>query len=843
MAYMRLGDLLIAAGAITQEQLEEALTIQKQTKERLGDVLIENNIITERQLIEALQMQLGVDFIDLTAISIPLELAKFVPRAIAKKYNVVPVKLVKDELFVAMSDPLNFVAQEEIKAASHKRVVPMISTRRATEQAIGTLYGSEGTARAIEEMKREVGTSTPDIVPVQMNQTDAGNASAAPTIRFVNSVIERAFLERASDIHLEPQEGEMVVRMRIDGILRKILTVPANLQSNVISRLKIMGGMNISERKIPQDGRAMVQVRHHEIDLRISSMPTIYGEKIVLRLLDKSGHTITKQSIGLEGTDLQKYDALLKNSSGVILIVGPTGSGKSTTMCAMLQELANEETNLMTLEDPVEYNIPGVNQCQINEKTGMTFATGLRAILRQDPDVISVGEIRDGETGAIAIRAAITGHLVLSTLHTNDAVSAIDRLVDIGVEPYLISSALRGVISQRLVRKVCPHCKKAYRPEAEELAMLGLPENANVQFYRGEGCQECYHTGYKGRRAVFEIFMLNGRIRRMVKIMGGMNISERKIPQDGRAMVQVRHHEIDLRISSMPTIYGEKIVLRLLDKSGHTITKQSIGLEGTDLQKYDALLKNSSGVILIVGPTGSGKSTTMCAMLQELANEETNLMTLEDPVEYNIPGVNQCQINEKTGMTFATGLRAILRQDPDVISVGEIRDGETGAIAIRAAITGHLVLSTLHTNDAVSAIDRLVDIGVEPYLISSALRGVISQRLVRKVCPHCKKAYRPEAEELAMLGLPENANVQFYRGEGCQECYHTGYKGRRAVFEIFMLNGRIRRMVTEGAKYDALLRAATETNFVTMRENCRNLVLRGEISAAEAARAINSTAD
>lgn len=328
-----------------------------------------------------------------------------------------------------------------------------------------------------------------------------------------------------------------------------------------------------------------------------------------------------------------------------------------------------------------------------------------------------------------------------------------------------------------------------------------------------------------------------------LKIMGGMNISERKIPQDGRAMVQVRHHEIDLRISSMPTIYGEKIVLRLLDKSGHTITKQSIGLEGTDLQKYDALLKNSSGVILIVGPTGSGKSTTMCAMLQELANEETNLMTLEDPVEYNIPGVNQCQINEKTGMTFAAGLRAILRQDPDVISVGEIRDGETGAIAIRAAITGHLVLSTLHTNDAVSAIDRLVDIGVEPYLISSALRGVISQRLVRKVCPHCKKAYRPEAEELAMLGLPENANVPFYRGEGCHECYHTGYKGRRAVFEIFMLNGRIRRMVTEGAKYDALSRAAAETNFVTMRENCRNLVLRGEISAAEAARAINSTAD
>ena len=516
MAYMRLGDLLIAAGAISTPQLQEALAIQKQTGQRLGDVLIDSGIITERQLIEALQMQLGVDFVDLTAVSIPVELAKFVPRAIARKYCVVPVKLVKDELYVAMSDPLNFVAQEEIKAASRKQVVPMIATRKATEQAIATLYGSEGTARAIEEMKREAGTNGSDIVPVQLSQSAEDTAATAPTIRFVNSVIERAVTERASDIHLEPQDGEMVVRMRIDGLLRKILTVPSNLQSTVVSRLKIMGGMNISEHKIPQDGRAMVRVKNHEIDLRISSMPTVYGEKVVLRLLDKSEQHITSKSIGLEGRDLEKYEALLKNSSGVILIVGPTGSGKSTTMCAMLQELSSEQTNIMTLEDPVEYNIPGVNQCQINEKTGMTFAAGLRAILRQDPDIISVGEIRDGETGAIAIRSAITGHLVLSTLHTNDAVSAIDRLADIGVEPYLIASALRGVISQRLVRKVCPHCKKAYKPDTEELELLGLPEDADVQFYRGEGCEECYHTGYRGRRAVFEILTMSSELRRLV---------------------------------------------------------------------------------------------------------------------------------------------------------------------------------------------------------------------------------------------------------------------------------------------------------------------------------------
>lgn len=516
MAYMRLGDLLISAGVIRPEQLNEALSIQKKTRERLGDVLINNGIITEQQLIEALQMQLGVDFVDLTAVSIPLELARFVPRSIAKKYCVVPVKLQKDELYVAMSDPLNFEAQEEIKSASRKQVVPMIATRRAVEQAIATLYGNEGTARAIEEMKREAGSNQTDIVPVQMSKAVDNGAAEAPTIRFVNSVIERAITERASDIHLEPQEGEMVVRMRIDGVLRRVFTVPANLQATVIARLKIMGGMNIAERKIPQDGRAMVTAKDKEIDLRISSIPTIYGEKIVLRLLDKSSGHINRKTIGLEGEDEKKYDRLLKNSSGVILIVGPTGSGKSTTMCAMIQELCNEQTNIMTLEDPVEYNIPGANQCQINEKTGMTFAVGLRSILRQDPDVISVGEIRDGETASIAVRAAITGHLVISTLHTNDAVSTISRLVDIGVEPYMISSALRGVVSQRLVRKICPHCRKAYTPTEEEKRMVGIAENEDVTFYKGEGCQECGRTGYRGRRGVFEILTLDAALRREV---------------------------------------------------------------------------------------------------------------------------------------------------------------------------------------------------------------------------------------------------------------------------------------------------------------------------------------
>lgn len=515
MAYMRLGDLLLSSGVISHEQLERALELQKESKERLGDVLVQSGIITEQQLIEALKIQLGVEFVDLTAVSIPVELAKCVPRTLAKKYCVVPVKLVRDTLYLAMSDPLDFIAQEEVKAASRKRVIPMIATHRATEQAISRLYGSEGTARVIEEMKREAGAAGPDIVPAQLAK-DSDSSEGAPTIRFVNSLIERAFTERASDIHLEPQEGEMVVRMRIDGLLRRVLTVPAELQSTVISRLKIMGGMDIAERKVPQDGHAMLRVKGSEIDLRISSMPTVYGEKIVLRLLNKTSQLLSRDAIGLEGEDLEYYRTLLKNPSGVILLVGPTGSGKSTTMCVMLRDLAREEVNIVTLEDPVEYYIPGVSQCQINEKTGMTFAGGLRAILRQDPDIISVGEIRDGETASIAMRAAITGHLVLSTLHTNDAPSAVDRLRDIGVEPWLISGALRGVVSQRLVRRICPHCKRAYHPASDELALLGLDDAPDLVFYKGAGCPDCHHTGYTGRRAVFEILMIDAPLRRLI---------------------------------------------------------------------------------------------------------------------------------------------------------------------------------------------------------------------------------------------------------------------------------------------------------------------------------------
>ena len=520
MAYKRLGEVLIAAGVITEADLERGLALQKESKERLGTVLIANGIITEEHLMEALQLQLGVDFVDLTKVNIPVELAQLVPKNIARAYQVVPVKVMMDELYLAMSDPLNFYAMEEVQKAVRKKVVPVLATADAIEHAMQVLYGNEGAAKAIEEMKREAaergaGRSDDDYAFVS-NKIDDESVNSAPTIRLVNSIIERAVTERASDIHLEPQEFVMQVRIRVDGLMRDTLTVPKDLQGSVISRLKIMAGLNIAERRIPQDGRCNIKVKQKDIDLRVSTLPTVYGEKIVVRLLDKTGGAITKDAIGMSGDDLEKYEKMIRCRSGVILIAGPTGSGKSTTMNAMIGDLNRREVNLVTLEDPVEYNIEGVNQVQINEKTGMTFANGLRAILRQDPDIIAVGEIRDGETAEIAMRAAITGHVVLSTVHTNDAVGTIERLIDIGVEPYLVASALRGVISQRLVRRLCPHCKEAYQPSAEELQDLGIADGAGMQFYRSKGCPKCFDTGYHGRIAVFEFLPVDRAIRTMI---------------------------------------------------------------------------------------------------------------------------------------------------------------------------------------------------------------------------------------------------------------------------------------------------------------------------------------
>ena len=516
MAYKRLGDILISVGLLTDEQLQSALQAQKKSGKKLGEVLVEGGYIKQSQLFDALQRQLGVEFIDLTSYTPPAELSRVLPRAIAKKYNVVPVRADSATLYLAMDDPLNFMAVEAAKTATRRKITPMLATSEGVSRALANLYGSEGAERALEELKGESdGFTAQNIVAANIIGADSENA--APTIRLVNSILEYAVNQNASDIHLEPREREMVVRMRIDGVLRRVFNVPRATQSAVIARIKVMGNMNIAEHKIPLDGRSNIRVNDKDVDLRISTLPTVYGEKVVIRLLNKSSALLNTKGIGLTDKNLKKFNALLENSNGVILIVGPTGSGKSSSMYTMIGQLNTDEVNLVTLEDPVEYNFDGVNQVQINEKTGMTFASGLRSILRQDPDIIAVGEIRDGETADIAIRAAITGHLVLSTLHTNDAASTILRLVDMGVAPYMVASSLVGVIAQRLVKLLCPECReKILLTDPADLRLVGKTEPVEIYQHHIGGCPACRNTGYKGRTAIHEIIVSTNDIKELI---------------------------------------------------------------------------------------------------------------------------------------------------------------------------------------------------------------------------------------------------------------------------------------------------------------------------------------
>ncbi|MBO6215425.1 MAG: Flp pilus assembly complex ATPase component TadA [Lachnospiraceae bacterium] len=568
MPKKRIGDLLIERGLITESELSFALDMQKQTREKLGEVLVNNKIVSPIDMAKTLAYQLEVDFVDLSKVSIPTELSQLVMRNTARSNHLVPVQKQGDTLYVAMDDPLNYYAIDEVRKVTKLKIVPMIATDEAVERAISTLYGNEGANQAIREFQREAATSGDDSTTSNFDYIISTNSigsdgDAAPTIRLVNSIIERAVSDGASDIHMEPRENQLDVRMRIDGIMRDTLTVPKEIMAAAIARVKTMAGMDVAEKRIPQDGRFTVAVQDKAIDMRVSTLPIVWGEKVVLRLLDKSNTSVSKEDLGMSSEDLKKYDKLMRYRNGVLLIVGPTGSGKSTTMYSMLNELNTRAVNLVTLEDPVEYNVEGINQVQINPKINMTFASGLRAILRQDPDIVSIGEIRDGETAEIAMRAALTGRFVLSTIHTNDAIGAIERLEDIGVEPFLISSTLRGVVSQRLVHRICPHCATEYTPQRDELDRLGIDFTEGMTFKFGRGCQHCFDTGYSGRIAVFEIFLVTPEVRDLIYNHAGRTEIEKTLKKKENEFVSLRENGIRLIKEGITTTYE---VLRITNE-------------------------------------------------------------------------------------------------------------------------------------------------------------------------------------------------------------------------------------------------------------------------------------
>lgn len=502
----RLGDLLVENGIISQEQLEEALAEQRKSKRKLGDLLITQGYVTEQQLIEVLEFQLGIPHVSLFKYQIDPAITQIIPESMAKRYQVLPFMKDGSKLMVAMADPLDYFAIEDLRMTTGFRIEPAISSRDELARAIARHYG-------LRDSMSQVLVELPTVEEIEENEiTDEDS----PIVRLVNQMIQQAISLRASDIHVDPGENQLSIRYRIDGTLRTERMIPKQMQGFITARLKIMAKLNIAERRLPQDGRIKMQFDYKMVDIRVSTLPTMHGEKIVLRLLDLSTGVKSIDSLGFSDPNAEAFRDMIAKPYGIVLITGPTGSGKTTTLYAALNQLNTESANIITVEDPVEYQLEGVNQVHVNPAVGLTFAAGLRSILRQDPNIVMVGEIRDTETAEIAVRASLTGHLVLSTLHTNDAVSTLSRLRDMGVEPYLIASSLLGVVAQRLVRKICPDCREEHTPTEQEAIMLrkhGLPEHV---VYRGRGCGSCSNTGYRGRIAIHEVLTISDSMRKLI---------------------------------------------------------------------------------------------------------------------------------------------------------------------------------------------------------------------------------------------------------------------------------------------------------------------------------------
>jgi type IV pilus assembly protein PilB len=488
-------------------------------------------MLSEEDIAAVVAQDMGVPFMDIKNYLIDPAVVKLVPEAVAKKYSLIPLFKIQDTLTIAMANPQDIFALDEVRAKSKCGVVePVMATKSAIDAAVDQYYGVKG---SFDDVIKQLDKTKYDKPQEAKGKAVGETAQDAPIIKLVNIIITQALKDSASDIHVEPEEDNLRVRYRVDGILREASSPPKHLSNAIISRIKVMAHMDISEKRKPQDGRIQLKIENRDIDLRVSSFPTIYGENIVIRILDKTSVLLGMNDLGFEGPDLEAFGKLIRRPYGIVLVTGPTGSGKTTTLYAALSTINSADKNIITIEDPVEYQIPMIRQTQVNPKAGLTFATGLRSILRQDPDIIMVGEIRDKETAEIAIQAALTGHLVLSTLHTNDAVGALTRLVDMGIEPFLAAGSIIGVVAQRLVRTICRACREEYPVTTAMLKSLGAPETDKTRLYRGKGCKECKDSGYKGRTAIFEVFGLSDKIRELVTQKASANIIKQEAIKAG----------------------------------------------------------------------------------------------------------------------------------------------------------------------------------------------------------------------------------------------------------------------------------------------------------------------
>ncbi|UCD93741.1 MAG: Flp pilus assembly complex ATPase component TadA [Candidatus Zixiibacteriota bacterium] len=514
MARKKIGDILIEKGLISREQLAEALKKQDTSGHKVGQILVENGLITEDQLIQTMSERLEIPKISLESIVIDPLVVGLIPVEVARRYCLIPVFRIGNVLTVAMADPLNIIAIEELKYLTKCDIKRVITSRSKINAAIDQYYS------VADSLSGVIGTYSGSQVESRGGREPRGlsiQEDEAPVVKLVNLLISQAVKAKASDVHIEPDEGQVRVRYRVNGVMKEEASPPKKLQSEIVSRIKVAANMDVSEKRLPQDGRLLVTVDDADIDLRVSTLPTIHGEKVVIRILDRRVISMSLDELGFSGGMLESWKKLIQIKEGLILCTGPTSSGKTTTLYSVLRTINSVEKNIITIEDPVEYSLPLINQVQTNEKAGLTFASSLRSILRQNPDIIMIGEIRDSETAIMAIRSALTGHLVLSTMHTNDAPSGIVRLIDMGIEKYLVASALKGILAQRLVRTNCPHCLEKYRPQEMHLRLANLLDSGEeIQFMRGAGCTRCRMTGYVGQTGIFEQVTVDDTMAEMI---------------------------------------------------------------------------------------------------------------------------------------------------------------------------------------------------------------------------------------------------------------------------------------------------------------------------------------
>jgi len=537
----RIGDYLVSQGLITDEQLQRVLAVQKESNgtKKFGDVVVELGIMSEVNFTKALAGKLRVQYVDLDSIDIDTEAVQKVPEALARKHTVIAIAITGKRLTVATNDPVNFIVLEDIKVSTGMDTVPVLATTSAINKAIGKNYSMQNVDNVLDSINSTVGND----LGGPMDDESNDRVESAPIVKLATTIVENAFRADATDIHIEPFKTYTRIRIRVNGDLVELMNISSVVHSALTTRLKLISGMNIAEKRIPQDGRFTQTVDGTTLDVRVSALPTVHGEKIVIRILSTGQIALRKiTDLGMSDYNYAMFESMLRVPHGVILVTGPTGSGKTTTLYAALGEIAKPNVNVITVEDPVEKAIDGINQCQVNQKAGMTFAAALRSILRQDPDIVMIGEMRDAETADIGIRAAITGHLVLSTLHTNDAASTVVRLVDMGIPSYMVATSLIGVIAQRLVKVLCPSCKRPRMSTEEENELMGIP--SSIQIYEPCGCPECNNTGYRGRTAIHEIVHCTAKVSSIIAANGSKEDIEKAAKANGTRLLRDNASEL-----------------------------------------------------------------------------------------------------------------------------------------------------------------------------------------------------------------------------------------------------------------------------------------------------------